>query len=1104
MKRLLIFINKENVNRYIDIFLNHGVALSFPQIIAYHFKMVGSFKDLEVLDILLKYRRGYNCGMGSKNRKRYFSDINEILKRNGDTGIRWIEREKPSNAFNESFEFFRVGTVRYEVSEDEGLRMIEEERDLRLDVADRDMSEVERNANKVIEDNNEDRIKVVKMISQKRKLSLYKDLFNKRKNEETQEKKAKKEVQIKELKEIIKESEGKLVSMTKSQREKIKSMSPYYGIEESDILSSKEIDFVKSAKSERARLESVVLGKYPIEIPPEWIYIEDPGYRMIDEVEEDSDGVSKLEVIEGVIQIMANYYSPSDKVLEAFKKLEESEKEVEKRCRLIYDEGKNTARGARSLGYMIDIEEIKRDLKDQGVKDRIDLYNKEMKPVIMGLNKVLEEEKYYPPEQQDIMITRDYYYKTRKKWLEKLKIELEKMKVKYVEGVKEMELNKGKMNIMQETFMDMSRVTKRDIRAEESTIAMVEKELNELKENLNKRIRDLNQTVNLTSKIAVKSRISHMNEVKDGGSSHEEVANGLRSLLTLVRECKRQIETKNLRDPELEKFIVELYKKEHKNWKKMGRCKARHGAEGKIREVGENPTFFILMYEKMKARREYIISGKRQIISYDNLCMSQAEKEEADEIVSELKNKESEYMSAQAEMIKGVYMLEDYNDVQMRKNYSRSVGIEWDQEERAWKLNYIEAKQEESFKSIGEYKILMDRYKMIFGTDPLGVVIGSKGEKMGDENKRSKSIRATSNPDLRGEILSKVMDRDFSEVKVDEFAEETLHTMGYQGAEVNMRSNMRRLQKSVEINAKTRSQEIARLKLEKMTVIEHIYNIIKNDKEPLFMDGLVNEKIEEWESEGIDEVENGITESKNRRGSGKEMEKKKGIIIKVGCKMERELSVKKTLSKKSAEEIYAKIKEKKEGQFLSKNRYEVDDEKELLKTVGEYVDMRFKKDKLLYKVKDHPRNVKYYEKKRIIVQESIKLGASPEEIVEIKNNFNIENNSNANKKYGVTGVKNYIKVVMMMRLTGTNESKDVRDIFGVKRSQSNYMRTQLEKVWSREVKIIRSLENEEVSRKKKIKEEEEEELKRKGKTKEESSKTPNIRPKGLKKGFLFK
>jgi len=125
MRRLGINIHYANLSTYVDAFYNHGMNFSFPWLLAHNHSFFGNFDNLNILMTVLKFRRGFNCKIGSKNRKRYFSDINKILSEFGER-VFCCEDFQPTVHINKTRQFQDVRTVVHTVNETEGCFLIED------------------------------------------------------------------------------------------------------------------------------------------------------------------------------------------------------------------------------------------------------------------------------------------------------------------------------------------------------------------------------------------------------------------------------------------------------------------------------------------------------------------------------------------------------------------------------------------------------------------------------------------------------------------------------------------------------------------------------------------------------------------------------------------------------------------------------------------------------------------------------------------------------------------------------------------------------------------------------------------------------------------
>jgi hypothetical protein len=78
--RMNILVNKKNIKHISKLVLNHGGMPQLSKLIAHHLRFFGNFNNLNCLDDLLLHRVGINCGLGSRVRKIYISDINRYMR----------------------------------------------------------------------------------------------------------------------------------------------------------------------------------------------------------------------------------------------------------------------------------------------------------------------------------------------------------------------------------------------------------------------------------------------------------------------------------------------------------------------------------------------------------------------------------------------------------------------------------------------------------------------------------------------------------------------------------------------------------------------------------------------------------------------------------------------------------------------------------------------------------------------------------------------------------------------------------------------------------------------------------------------------------------
>lgn len=117
-----IFVQFGQVSHLIDLLVNNSHLKNFNKVLYHHFKFFKNDLKLEVLNQILLKRIGMNYGIGSSVRKRYFSDINYLLKQNY---IKQVETYNPTESALEServFGRFEYSKMTWSVSENNSVK----------------------------------------------------------------------------------------------------------------------------------------------------------------------------------------------------------------------------------------------------------------------------------------------------------------------------------------------------------------------------------------------------------------------------------------------------------------------------------------------------------------------------------------------------------------------------------------------------------------------------------------------------------------------------------------------------------------------------------------------------------------------------------------------------------------------------------------------------------------------------------------------------------------------------------------------------------------------------------------------------------------------
>lgn len=1011
MRRVNILINHSNLSSFIDFMVNRGNTGAAPILLIHNFKTFGNFNNIDLLSVLLKYKRGYNCGMGSRVRKRYFAEVSLILKMNDETGIRYAQREsKQTVAYHESIYYKEIKTLVHTVSTEEGFEVLENEKyNKEIDV---DYKKVF----KKIEESDY----VIKRDKERAKINA-------------EMKKLEKE--ITERPKVIKKLAGICISKESNVKimKELKEITDIVNVKKEDIFRPKDILYIEKVKQTRAELHEVLEKRFR-EGPWDIKDYTDVKPRLLSEYKPNFK--RSLAVLEKITNLIYNYTNPSQELLTESKNLEDRIKIVRKKY----------------IGKAEAASELRQKLKSSLGRDRrysmseqrelepmyvVEETSKEMKPYIRKFLDICNKNEEYIPIMLDakvkLIMSRvmyEMFLDTKKSY--------EEMEKKYEEERQGTFDKDKKEKLLGKIFGGMT--SKSDIKNEKEKAKRFFDKYEELKKDGQECVATFDDEEYWSKPVnfnLLRSYYKHgeFDTIADNSFIGErnvlEVRESSKELLESVKEIRNNIKTLTTMDEELRNDINKLFMKEVERWEKIKLVEKNFKNLNLKR--GLNPSYQLMRYDIMERRRSYLHSCGRDIVTFDNLCFTEEEKEEAQDLIKQLKEGRKSYYYG-INFLRNSYERPNEKD---KEDYERSrptlkglTGEKWYKEYDRLEKDRIEPK-------VIEFSLKSARFKELFGVSPYGFIIGDEG----DNNKITREcvIPNDSCTDYLQELFTSLSIKKPEDRKWSDIIKDSIKVRGYQGRFLNYENAKKDMVLRDENLRKEINLEKQRLQMAHMDSKEMVYDFLTKNENNIYMRD-IHEHLSVKEKVWVSSKERKETNSKK----DSEVVLKRGVVITSGRKMENEWE---TIKRKRCVKgrIAGEIKDmKNSGQIRIENKYDslID---EITEVSDEIVDNMFENPITLYKLTDNPKRTEYKRGKEDVVLKAIKDGANPKEILDIKNKFSIANNSNANKNYNVTEVISYLKIILALKMMRAVVNKKVYNRFGFKKCQSTYMLRSLEK-----------------------------------------------------------
>lgn len=421
-------------------------------------------------------------------------------------------------------------------------------------------------------------------------------------------------------------------------------------------------------------------------------------------------------------------------------------------------------------------------------------------------------------------------------------------------------------------------------------------------------------------------------------------------------------------------------------------------------------------YSKIvEGRKKYVESCSQGIFRLEGLCLNAWENENLEKSIKFLKLYEKEYVMYKEYMDKKTSDL-IYCKQNMRIMYERH-GIKPDISEREWvyATHLVNKKIYKYEETIKNYEENLSIFEEICGVSPYGIIIGG--------------IRYVNLNDKYP--------------KHDKF----FYKENWQYETVNEMTEM--AAKLIEEGSNVSSSYLKALKNDYNPNLD-FYNEHKIE--------ILQEEISKRESEikklSVQSQEENIYNTLFIQEEDKESEnpvvKKEPMIIKsVKNKIENDYKCR-ILKRKLANKLFIELTTK--TAINSSNIYEELEVEEAIVTANETVDKVFLNENVPYHCYDFKKYRKHKVKKIDYAMEKSIYSKDKDERRKLYSVFDIENNSNANKKYNVCGVIAYTKMLAAFRLLKLHTTKCHYTTFNFKKCQSKYLINSMAKLVDRMIK----------------------------------------------------
>lgn len=418
-------------------------------------------------------------------------------------------------------------------------------------------------------------------------------------------------------------------------------------------------------------------------------------------------------------------------------------------------------------------------------------------------------------------------------------------------------------------------------------------------------------------------------------------------------------------------------------------------------------------YEEIKkSRKNFLLSKQKEILSFNGLNLNDYEKKIFYESKEYLEANERSHIINMETMMKKQTTMPDGK--QNRMLFARHHGIDINLSHEEWVRAVFELKKPEIEMKISEFYKVSKRFSEIAGYSPYGLIIGTETPSKGkDEDVGIDETCYNETPRWQENAMNRVLDitKDICEK--------------YENAE-NMGCSYLRVLKN-------------NRPLKKNAFIINQRGRLKG-----FLDELEKKK-EALNIKNTDEVIYDIVvDSENENLEEKWVQRKNGIKIKLKSrKIENDFNSR-ILRRNVADKIFRKMIE--EVAVKTENKFEELEVEEAITDSSMVVENLFKSEVTPYYCFDYKRLREYNRKKR----QELKMANEEEEECfnrqKFFNIYDIENNSNANKKYNVCCSIEYIKILCAMRLLKLNVNSHFYKYFGFKKCQSDYLKDSLAKL----------------------------------------------------------
>jgi hypothetical protein len=415
----------------------------------------------------------------------------------------------------------------------------------------------------------------------------------------------------------------------------------------------------------------------------------------------------------------------------------------------------------------------------------------------------------------------------------------------------------------------------------------------------------------------------------------------------------------------------------------------------------EASELFFPSYNKIrKLRKDYIMGLDNHLFEFSDLNLNGIEKDSLDEVLPHLVKEFPSYINNKRHLASGTTGLvyESHN----RKNFYIKHGIDPNLSEAEWKKECFKVWKKISLDPTTKlYEEKLNVFRSIVGVGPEGIVVGSHSVSSSDYKNTERKPWDLKSFKCEFKYLQSITENvnlaaDYTSSLITGAQSDCLYEFGRNNRPVNLNETVKEF--NAEINEKISSLKQKIVKIEEDKCLkEVVFDMLDPENQEECTKLNVYRPLNVSKGKRI---ENEFIKVKSRRSRGKEE------------------------FYKTAEKFFLPLK----------NRYEELEVEESIVFSNETVDKFIGSSVFVHVLTDLEKRRKYRKKKLSTVD----LGLKGYERESSFNKFDVENNSNGNKKYDVVNMSVYLKILLAMKILKLNSKKEIYSYFGVKKCQSKY------------------------------------------------------------------